>query len=63
MIKDYEYLATEYARVCCNIKYLSVLKKLETKQYKVNRTDIDNKLKELEKECDALLDELEEIVG
>lgn len=62
-MSKYEYLVSEYARVSCNIEYLSVLKRFETKIYKVNREYIDEQLKELRIQSENLLTELENAVN
>lgn len=62
-MSKYEYLVSEYARVCCNIEYLSVLKRFETKIYKVNREYIDEQLEELRIQSENLLTELENAVN
>nr|DAO48641.1 MAG TPA: hypothetical protein [Caudoviricetes sp.] len=62
-MSKYEYLVSEYARVRCNIEYLSVLKRFETKIYKVNREYIDEQLEELRIQSENLLTELENAVN
>lgn len=62
-MSKYEYLASEYARVRCNIEYLSVLKRFETEIYKVNREYIDEQLEELRIQNENLLTELESTVN
>lgn len=62
-MSKYDYLVSEYARVCRTIEYLSVLKRFETKIYKTNREDIDKQLEELEIESEKLLTELEKLVN
>jgi hypothetical protein len=62
-MSKYEYLVSEYARVRCNIEYLLVLKRFETKIYKVNREYIDEQLEELRIQSENLLTELENAVN
>ncbi len=61
MERNYEYLVAEYARTLSNLKYLVVLKNLDSEIYKSNRDNIDNKIEELEIESERLLTELEKL--
>lgn len=63
MERNYDLLVDRYARVNANIEYLEQLRRFETKTYKENKDIIVNKLDELVKEANDILDTLGNIVN
>jgi hypothetical protein len=59
----YEQLAAEYARICGTMKYMLVIKQLDSEMYKSNKVHIDNELERLDIESERILTELENLVN
>lgn len=59
----YEHLASEYARICGTMKYMLVIKQLDSEMYKSNKVHIDNELERLDIERERILTELENLVN
>ena len=61
--RNYDSLTERYAMVTAKITYYKQLKDFENKTYRFNKIMIDNRLDELKKEANDILDTLESVVN